>query len=112
MIRRPPRSTLFPYTTLFRSQPPLDALGNPRSEDRSGSRDHPAAGAGTVPSSLAPHYLRQRAAVHRPRLQGIHPPVRHDPRANLAVLSAIERENREVAPIVEGRVRAARRAAL
>src|SRR2546427_4664829 len=28
MIRRPPRSTLFPYTTLFRSQPPLRlALG-------------------------------------------------------------------------------------
>src|SRR2546430_13132558 len=28
MIRRPPRSTLFPYTTLFRSaQPPLDAAG-------------------------------------------------------------------------------------
>src|SRR3712207_7647184 len=24
MIRRPPRSTLFPYTTLFRSAPPLD----------------------------------------------------------------------------------------
>src|SRR3712207_7744037 len=24
MIRRPPRSTLFPYTTLFRSQTPLD----------------------------------------------------------------------------------------
>src|SRR5256885_11930725 len=36
MIRRPPRSTLFPYTTLFRSGPPtlidyrgaLDANGN------------------------------------------------------------------------------------
>src|SRR5258708_14374209 len=26
MIRRPPRSTLFPYTTLFRSKPPLPAL--------------------------------------------------------------------------------------
>src|SRR3712207_8396131 len=26
MIRRPPRSTLFPYTTLFRSRNPLDAL--------------------------------------------------------------------------------------
>src|SRR3712207_7525289 len=26
MIRRPPRSTLFPYTTLFRSQP-LDVTG-------------------------------------------------------------------------------------
>src|SRR5690554_7781357 len=24
MIRRPPRSTLFPYTTLFRSQPPVE----------------------------------------------------------------------------------------
>src|SRR3712207_9323402 len=24
MIRRPPRSTLFPYTTLFRSNPPRD----------------------------------------------------------------------------------------
>src|SRR5256885_12878864 len=24
MIRRPPRSTLFPYTTLFRSQPKID----------------------------------------------------------------------------------------
>src|SRR5690606_41463106 len=25
MLRRPPRSTLFPYTTLFRSAPPADA---------------------------------------------------------------------------------------
>src|SRR5256885_11690222 len=30
MIRRPPRSTLFPYTTLFRSKP---------GRDRSGERD-------------------------------------------------------------------------
>src|SRR5260370_26940251 len=28
MIRRPPRSTLFPYTTLFRSLPALYGLGN------------------------------------------------------------------------------------
>src|SRR3712207_8613523 len=27
MIRRPPRSTLFPYTTLFRSREPLGAAG-------------------------------------------------------------------------------------
>src|SRR2546430_9479713 len=35
MIRRPPRSTLFPYTTLFRSHPELlaQALG-PRRRDR------------------------------------------------------------------------------
>src|SRR3712207_7703615 len=33
MIRRPPRSTLFPYTTLFRSSAPLcidNKIGNPQ----------------------------------------------------------------------------------
>src|SRR5689334_23730172 len=30
MIRRPPRSTLFPYTTLFRSSPFNGATGVPR----------------------------------------------------------------------------------
>src|SRR2546427_5432051 len=29
MIRRPPRSTLFPYTTLFRSEPPEQARRKP-----------------------------------------------------------------------------------
>src|SRR5256885_2815381 len=29
MIRRPPRSTLFPYTTLFRSQARIGYLGDP-----------------------------------------------------------------------------------
>src|SRR2546426_3551681 len=29
MIRRPPRSTLFPYTTLFRSMVARGAFGNP-----------------------------------------------------------------------------------
>src|SRR5260370_13108630 len=33
MIRRPPRSTLFPYTTLFRSRSSLN-------QDRSGNRAH------------------------------------------------------------------------
>src|SRR5690349_24147638 len=36
MIRRPPRSTLFPYTTLFRS--PAPALLDGTLESRSGSR--------------------------------------------------------------------------
>src|SRR5256884_6042257 len=35
MIRRPPRSTLFPYTTLFRSTKP-----EPPSEHRGNSRAH------------------------------------------------------------------------
>src|SRR3712207_7947942 len=44
MIRRPPRSTLFPYTTLFRSQPP-QAPGNEACESRGvkpkADRNHP-----------------------------------------------------------------------
>src|SRR2546425_10700864 len=40
MIRRPPRSTLFPYTTLFRSAEAVDPLlaGGGRVEDRAGER--------------------------------------------------------------------------
>src|SRR5947208_4708143 len=34
MIRRPPRSTLFPYTTLFRSGDCPLSLGHPRRSDR------------------------------------------------------------------------------
>src|SRR5947209_16442565 len=46
MIRRPPRSTLFPYTTLFRSQPtvltssaPAVAASRPRASGCFGKRD-------------------------------------------------------------------------
>src|SRR2546430_12703026 len=42
MIRRPPRSTLFPYTTLFRSHPrrarPAVARRNRRPQDRGRAR--------------------------------------------------------------------------
>src|SRR2546426_7166598 len=41
MIRRPPRSTLFPYTTLFRSQP----AGVPAGHGGAGTRDHGDPGA-------------------------------------------------------------------
>src|SRR3712207_7095913 len=34
MIRRPPRSTLFPYTTLFRSVAEIDRVGVAEREDR------------------------------------------------------------------------------
>src|SRR6266480_5759504 len=38
MIRRPPRSTLFPYTTLFRSRPRADP--RVRRQDRDGETGH------------------------------------------------------------------------
>src|SRR2546429_7932915 len=46
MIRRPPRSTLFPYTTLFRSPPCVPRTGpsdRPPSVVRSLEEAHPAA---------------------------------------------------------------------
>src|SRR5438874_6841611 len=36
MLRRPPRSTLFPYTTLFRSPPPVPGIRRARRDWRSG----------------------------------------------------------------------------
>src|SRR6266705_6245825 len=51
MIRRPPRSTLFPYTTLFRSRPPSEPSGRwpisgwdgrmPRSEEHTSELQSP-----------------------------------------------------------------------
>src|SRR5947207_9995915 len=38
MTRRPPRSTLFPYTTLFRSSPPRPVRPRPPATDRRRSR--------------------------------------------------------------------------
>src|SRR3712207_8053012 len=63
MIRRPPRSTLFPYTTLFRSRLPAD-------------RRHPVPRAGRAhPGGVLPHVQhaaqRQQADRHhvRPRAE-------------------------------------------
>src|SRR5438034_5704275 len=39
MIRRPPRSTLFPYTTLFRSRRASEAGGQRKKEEASGTAD-------------------------------------------------------------------------
>src|SRR3712207_6947518 len=45
MIRRPPRSTLFPYTTLFRSEPPRDPATAPSAVGRSPVGGDPGHGA-------------------------------------------------------------------
>src|SRR2546422_5784207 len=39
MIRRPPRSTLFPYTTLFRSRKIFEAAGDPVVEPHADGED-------------------------------------------------------------------------
>src|SRR3989442_11817171 len=57
MIRRPPRSTLFPYTTLFRSDQPIDTT-----TVRQACRE--AAQRAAIHKSLHPHTLRHCFATH------------------------------------------------
>src|SRR3712207_6969981 len=52
MIRRPPRSTLFPYTTLFRSRPPPPAH-QPRRAGPDGHRARAARARAAVPPRAA-----------------------------------------------------------
>src|SRR5260221_9777475 len=51
MIRRPPRSTLFPYTTLFRSRPPRRSTSPRRAAPR---RSAKAASSGRSTSARKP----------------------------------------------------------
>src|SRR2546427_11855690 len=60
MIRRPPRSTLFPYTTLFRS---LDLAGDPAHARDTGSVAH---GAQVLAHGLGPAGEENHTIVHRP----------------------------------------------
>src|SRR3989475_10960630 len=64
MIRRPPRSTLFPYTTLFRSLPA--SAPTPRRPRASRSAARPGAGAPRPPSAGRPLRRRRRMTRCRP----------------------------------------------
>src|SRR2546423_3927474 len=63
MIRRPPRSTLFPYTTLFRSAP---AAPSPR---RAGSRSATPPARGRRLPALG--WLLRRSEEHTSELQSL-----------------------------------------
>src|SRR5438874_5185181 len=69
MIRRPPRSTLFPYTTLFRSHAndvrtgadqPGDALGRPRGGTPEGDRKSTRLNSSHVEISYAVFCLKKK----------------------------------------------------
>src|SRR5258708_26752402 len=64
MIRRPPRSTLFPYTTLFRSLPGLTSK-TPRSVITSFTTPRPVTGSEQLRSNLE----RPRSEEHTSELQ-------------------------------------------
>src|SRR2546422_4325847 len=63
MIRRPPRSTLFPYTTLFRSRSASSSLATSRMSRCPTRRARRTSGAGFSASSLA------RSEEHTSELQ-------------------------------------------
>src|SRR3712207_8810618 len=73
MIRRPPRSTLFPYTTLFRSSgvgPSLGggSLGGDTGASRQAGADARAIGGGPIHAGCLPWSSRQTAVRRgRPR---------------------------------------------
>src|SRR3712207_7074492 len=74
MMRRPPRSTLFPYTTLFRSTPP-SGYGSCRHATASHSRSRDTGGtpptiAVTVGSAHRPQFQVDRVAGGLERLNG------------------------------------------
>src|SRR3712207_8236288 len=70
MIRRPPRSTLFPYTTLFRSARsgarvgPVALAGRGGAGGAGGDRRH-----GAVPRQRHPATARPRSEEHTSELQ-------------------------------------------
>src|SRR2546430_15121816 len=65
MIRRPPRSTLFPYTTLFRSQG-----GRERPRDRGGDRGpHAFSGDPARVPDVPIHRSHRRSEEHTSELQ-------------------------------------------
>src|SRR3712207_8271550 len=78
MIRRPPRSTLFPYTTLFRSLPRLRrAAARPGGADRAGRAPGLTAPAGSArtrsatapPCSTLGRVHDERSEEHTSELQ-------------------------------------------
>src|SRR5258708_14113038 len=89
MIRRPPRSTLFPYTTLFRSRPPRrserpagSAIAS-RSSAREGARCRPC-GAGSARSEehtselQSPDHLVCRLLLEKKKNKSLRLNARHD----------------------------------
>src|SRR5258705_7204755 len=72
MIRRPPRSTLFPYTTLFRSRPTADHVG--RGQANADGIERRAPPLGTFVRASQPELAggeAQRSEEHTSELQSL-----------------------------------------
>src|SRR5688572_32498012 len=83
MIRRPPRSTLFPYTTLFRSRQP-----------RRRRRDAPYQGSGDRIRGRQPALAGTAAASHRSRRSEEHTSELQS-QSNLVCRLLLEKKNKK-----------------
>src|SRR2546422_3667704 len=96
MIRRPPRSTLFPYTTLFRSQHNCDGLVQQGDECRLNHHGHlpPACGRqhGGCPGNGYRQCRRHRSEEHTSELQS---------RLHLVCRLLLEKKKKQTALISE-----------
>src|SRR6478736_9115658 len=73
MIRRPPRSTLFPYTTLFRSDPvpsPPAGACHPRTGERSSDRKSTRLNSSHSQTSYAVFCLKKKKKEGTRGIQG------------------------------------------
>src|SRR5688572_31480427 len=102
MFRRPPRSTLFPYTTLFRSRVHVQELGEaPQHETRSNHehdgerdfRDHeqpahlqPVTPCRRAPTAIADGAIHVRSEEHTSELQS---------QSNLVCRLLLEKKNKQ-----------------
>src|SRR2546430_7547728 len=98
MIRRPPRSTLFPYTTLFRSLTRREA--SPRRRDiphvrvrEPRPRVAQRAGTSRVHDSLADRLRRARSEEHTSELQS---------QSNLVCRLLLEKKNNDTRDVYMG----------
>src|SRR5688572_32232207 len=73
MLRRPPRSTLFPYTTLFRSRSPRRSTSG-----RCAGWFFPVYGPGVVPDQAGPADVSELHADRREEPVGRREPERQD----------------------------------
>src|SRR3712207_8392158 len=69
MIRRPPRSTLFPYTTLFRSFPFVFLFLTARLQAAPATLEEAARVDGATPTQIFRHVVWPRSEEHTSELQ-------------------------------------------
>src|SRR2546429_9980455 len=71
MIRRPPRSTLFPYTTLFRSMP-APPISSKKTDAKADSESNPRSGQEDSWHRIPTRIRDDRLTVHEPGIIGRH----------------------------------------